>query len=64
MLLALLLPGAVNANTEAKSLIVLDFELLDLTLPPNTPLEIETTAAVAAMLRQELTGNSDRSSIA
>jgi hypothetical protein len=53
--LALLLAGSAQASAETKSLTVLDFELIDLTLLPDTPEEIERTASVAPMLRKELT---------
>ncbi len=51
LLLWALVIGQVNAETR---IAILDFELLDLTLAPNIPSEIQRTAGIKALLETEL----------
>lgn len=57
MLSGLMLPIATAAAAD-KRIVVLDFELKDLTPSPNTPAEMARTASVAPLLREALAGKS------
>ena len=59
--LSLLLCSPVSAQTR---IAVLDFELKDLTLDPNTPEEIERTASIKGMLEKILENRGDYKAIA